>query len=357
MWLLNYACFAHNVKYIDTMAKSKVFITGVAGFLGSHLAKRLLKNGHSVSGCDNMFGGYRDNVPEGVEFHEDDARDFEKMKTLLKGVDIVYHCAAAAPVGLSVFSPNIVTQHTYNSTVATISAAVVNNVKRVVFTSSMDRYGNQGGKGGVFTEDMPARPVDPYGIAKFASELFVEMMCKGNGIEYVQAIPHNIFGPKQKYDDPYRNVVSIMINRMLQGKQPIIYGDGEQKRSFTYITDAIDPLEKMGFQAGLSGEFINIGPDEEFITINEVARTVARFMDFKLEPIHVPDRPHEVKNAGASAGKARKLLGYKTTTSFEEGVKLTIAWIKKRGARPFNYHIEIEIVNGETPSTWKDKLI
>lgn len=338
------------------MAK-KIFITGIAGFLGSHLADRMLEMGHIVSGCDNMFGGYRDNVPSGVEFHEADARDFEKMKTLLKGVDVVYHCAAAAPVGLSVFSPNIVTQHTYVSTVATVSAAVVNTVGRVVFCSSMDRYGDQGGTGGVFTEDMPALPVDPYGIAKYASELFVAMMCKGNDIEYVHAVPHNIFGPRQKYDDPYRNVVSIMINRMLQGKQPIIYGDGEQKRSFTYITDAIDPLAKMGLQEGLSGKMINIGPDEEFITINEVADTIARLLHFKLEPIHVPDRPHEVKNAGASADKARRLLGYKTTTSFEEGVIRTIEWIKKRGARPFDYHIEIEIVNDKTPLTWKDRLM
>src|SRR3989344_2077978 len=121
------------------MPRSKIFITGIAGFLGSHLAERLLKAGHTVSGCDNMLGGYRDNVPEGTAFHEVDARDFEKMRKLLKGVEVVYHCAAAPHEGLSVFSPNLITQHTYNSTIATVSAAVVNNTRRVVFCSSMAR--------------------------------------------------------------------------------------------------------------------------------------------------------------------------------------------------------------------------
>ena len=218
---------------------SHVFITGVAGFLGSHVADRVLALGHRVSGCDNMLGGYRDNVPDGVEFDETDARDFEKMKKALAGVDVLYHCAAAPHEGLSVFSPNLITQHTYNSTVATVAAAVLNDVKRVVFCSSMARYGYQGGEGGVFSEDMPARPVDPYGVAKYASEMYIEIMARSHGFEFAHAVPHNIFGPRQKYDDPYRNVVSIMINRMLQGKQPIIYGDGEQKRSFTFVADAL----------------------------------------------------------------------------------------------------------------------
>ena len=112
---------------------SKILITGVAGFLGSHLADWLIRDGHKVVGVDNLLGGYEDNVSNDVEFYKDDSRDFDKMKSLTKGVDIVYHCAAAPHEGLSVFSPNIITEHTYNSTVATVSAAVINSVKRVVF--------------------------------------------------------------------------------------------------------------------------------------------------------------------------------------------------------------------------------
>ncbi len=339
------------------MTRSKVFITGIAGFLGSHLAERLLSSGHTVVGCDNMLGGYRDNVPQGAAFHEVDARDFKKMKVLLTGVDVVYHCAAAPHEGLSVFSPNLITEHTYNSTVSTVSAAIVNNVRRVVFCSSMARYGHQGKEGGVFHEEIPAHPVDPYGVAKYASELFIEAMSEAHGFEYVHAIPHNIFGPKQKYDDPYRNVISIMINRMLMGQQPIIYGDGEQKRNFTYVTDALDPMEKMGFDAHIVGHAINIGPDEEFITVNEAARTIAQLLNFKLDPIYVPSRPQEVKFAGCSADKARQMLGYKTTTPFKEGIARTVEWITSRGPKPFEYHLELEIVTDKTPDTWKKRLI
>ena len=339
------------------MTRSNIFITGVAGFLGSHLAERLLASGHTVAGCDNMLGGYRDNVPNEVEFYEADARDAEKMKKLLKGVDVVYHCAAAPHEGLSVFSPNLITTHTYNSTVSTVTAAVINNVKRIVFCSSMARYGHQGSEGGIFHEAMPPHPVDPYGVAKYASELFIESMAEAHGFEYVHAIPHNIFGTRQKYDDPYRNVISIMANRMLRGEQPIIYSDGEQKRSFTYVTDAIDPLEKMGFEKNVVGHAINVGPDEEFVTANRAAGTIADFLNFKLKPIYVPARPQEVKYAGCSADKARTMLGYKTTTSFNDGVAKTVEWIRSRGAKPFAYHLDLEIINDRTPETWKNRLI
>ncbi len=341
------------------MAKNreKVFITGIAGFLGSHLADRMLGLGHEVSGCDNLLGGYRDNLSKGVTFHKVDARDFPRMKKLLKGIDILYHCAAAPHEGLSVFSPNLITEHTYNSTVVSVTAAVINNVRRVVFCSSMARYGHQGGKGGMFDETMLPHPVDPYGVAKYASELFIETMAEAHGFEYVHAVPHNIYGPRQKYDDPYRNVVSIMINRMLRGEQPIIYGDGMQKRSFTYITDAISVLEKMAFQKNVNREIINIGPDEEFVTVNALAKLIAELLNFKLKPLYVPSRPQEVKYAGCVADKARKLLKYKTTMGLREGVERTVKWIKARGPRPFEYHLALEIINDKTPDTWKKKLI
>lgn len=334
---------------------SKIFITGVAGFLGSHLADGLIKAGHSVVGVDNMLGGYEDNVPKDVEFHKADSRNFEKMKSLMKGTGVVYHCAAAPHEGLSVFSPNLITEHTYNSTVATVSAAVMNNVKRVVFCSSMARYGEQ--ETLPFTEEMAPKPKDPYGIAKYAAELVTESLCKAHGVEYVHAVPHNIIGPRQKYDDPYRNVASIMINLMLQGRQPIIYGDGEQKRGFSFVSDVVDPLLKMGYEKNVVGEAINVGPDEEFTTVNELAKKISDLMGFKsLKPVYVLDRPMEVKLAGCSADKSRRLLGYKTTYTLDQGLVEMIKWIKDRGPRPFQYHLALEIINDQTPSTWKDRL-
>lgn len=334
---------------------SKVLITGAAGFLGSHLSHRLLCDGHRVLGVDNLLGGYEDNVPQGVEFHKVDARDFESMKPLMKGVDLVYHCAAAPHEGLSVFSPNVITSHTYNSTVATVSAAVHASVRRIVFCSSMARYGEQ--EVIPFTEDLVPRPQDPYGIAKYASELVIKALCDAHGAEFVHAVPHNIIGSRQKYDDPYRNVAAIMINLMLQGRQPIIYGDGEQKRAFSFVNDVVEVLVRMGFEPGISGEVINVGPDDEFITINDLARRIANIIGFSpLQPVYVGDRPLEVRYATCSADKARKLLGYKTSCSVDQALEEMVDWIRRRGTLPFQYHISLEIINERTPSTWKDRL-
>ncbi len=332
----------------------KVFVSGVAGFLGSHLADAFIQRGHEIVGCDNMIGGDLQNLPEGIQFEEADCGDVEKMKALLVDVDLVYHCAAIATEGLSVFSPAIVAKNVYENTAGLLAAAASKRVRRFIYCSSMARYGHGNPP---FREEHPAAPVDPYGIAKYAGELLVQNVCDTHGMEYVIAVPHNIIGPKQKYDDPYRNVASIMINRMLQGKQPIIYGDGEQQRSFSFVQDCVDPLLEMGFQQGLSGEIINIGPDDEVTTINELARMLADLLSFDLHSIYVPDRPQEVRSAICSADKARRLLGYETEVSLRDGLLSMVQWIREHGPKPFEYHLPIEIDSPLVPGTWRDRLL
>lgn len=332
----------------------KIFISGVAGFLGSHLADVMLAEGHKVIGVDNLIGGYLDNVPEDVEFYQVDCRYLNTMKKLMKDADIVYHTACTAYEGLSVFSPELVCENTYQITASLISAAASQNVKRFVYCSSMARYGSQDVV--PFTEDMIPKPQDPYGISKYAAENLIRCLCEVHGMEFVIAVPHNIIGPRQKYDDPYRNVASIMINLMLQGRQPIIYGDGLQKRCFSFVQDDIDCLKKLAFQDNVVGEVINIGPDEEFVTINELAETIADLLDFDLNPIYVPDRPQEVKLATCSADKARRLLGYETKYTLRQGLTEMITYIKEKKPRKFRYHLDLEIVNEKTPRTWKDRL-
>ena len=334
--------------------KKKILVTGVAGFLGSHLSEKLFEMGHHVIGLDNMLGGYQDNVPKNIEFHNVDCCDFNKVSSLMKGVDVVYHCAATAHEGLSVFSPYEITKNNYLASVSIFSAAVNERVSRIIFCSSMARYGDQKAP---FNESMAPKPVDPYAISKVASEEVLKNLCELNGIEWVIAIPHNIIGPRQKYDDPFRNVVSIMINRMLQNKAPIIYGDGEQTRCFSYIDDCLTCLIPMLDQKNLNKQIINIGPDEEFVTINKIAEICANITGINLNPIYKKDRPKEVKHATCSADKARKLLNYKTKVSLKEGIKKTFDYIKKRGAKPFEYHINLEIDNDLTPDTWKNKEI
>jgi UDP-glucose 4-epimerase len=328
--------------------KQRIFISGVAGFLGSHLANGFLADGHSVVGCDNMIGGYLDNVPAGVEFN-----DFGRLKEHMQGVDIAYHCAATAYEGLSVFSPHIVTQNIVTASTGMISAAVANKVRRFVMCSSMARYGTNKVP---FTEDMAPKPQDPYGIGKYTSELLLESIAEVHGMEWVVAVPHNIIGPRQKYDDPYRNVASIFINLMAQGRQPYIYGDGNQKRCFSFISDDVTPLKQMAYDPACNRQIINIGPDDEFVTINELAETVAQLLDFPLKISYTRGRPQEVYLANCSADKARKLLGYNPRVKLKDGLSQMIDWIKTRGVRPFKYHLDLEIVNEKTPETWSKRL-
>ena len=332
----------------------RIFISGVAGFLGSHLADAFLADGHEVVGCDSLIGGELDNVPAEVEFYQYDCCYHNSMVKITRGCDIVYHAAATAYEGLSVFAPHLITQNIVTGSVSLFSAAIANGVKRIVFCSSMARYGENEVP---FRETMATEPQDPYGIGKLAAEALLRNLCAVHGVEFVIAVPHNIIGPRQKYDDPYRNVASIMINRMLQGKQPIIYGDGEQKRCFSYIDDDIYCLKEMAYRDNVVGEVVNIGPDEEFITINQLADTIANLLRFNAEPQYVPGRPLEVKLAACSADKARELLDYRTKTTLREGLERMIEHIRKKGPRPFRYHLDLEIVNDQTPRTWTDRLI
>jgi len=332
----------------------RVLVTGAAGFLGSHLCEKLRNLNYEVIGIDNMSGGNLDNVPSDVKFHKIDCCDLKKINTIMKNIDIVYHCAATAHEGLSVFSPVQISKNNYMATVTVVSAAINNKVKRIIYCSSMARYGDQPTP---FTEDMTPKPVDPYGISKVAGEDVLKNLCNLNNIEWVIVVPHNIIGPRQKYDDPFRNVVSIMINRILQNKSPIIYGDGEQKRCFSYIDDCIYCLLALIDNKNVAGEVINIGPDEEFVTINKVAEICSNVTGSNLKPEYHPDRPKEVKIATCSADKARKLLNYKTTTDLHTGIKKTYEFIKNKGPKKFDYHVDLEIVNDLTPKVWVEKKI
>lgn len=331
-----------------------ILITGVAGFLGSHLADRFLFEGYKVKGIDNLIGGYKSNVPEEVDFYQFDLADLKQLNEAMQGVDIVVHAACTAYEGLSVFSPSLVVQNTTQITATTLSASVKQGVKKFVYMSSMARYGVQDSL--PYLESMVPKPQDPYGIAKVASEQLVKNICQTHGIDFVILVPHNIIGPRQKFDDPFRNVASIMINRMLSGKQPIIYGTGEQTRCFSFINDVINPCARAINTDAVSERTINIGPDEETVTINELAQILGKLMNIEVHPIHMPGRPQEVNHAICSSDLARQLLGYETSTTLEVGLKQLIDWISEQGVRPFSYHLPLEFITDKTPATWKDKL-
>ncbi len=338
-----------------------ICVTGVAGLIGSWIAERLLQEGHAVIGIDNLFGGYSDTVemlkqyPEFVSFEIDitSHANLERLAFYLGGIDVVYHCAAIAPEGYSVFAPSIISNSVFMGSTVMGTAAIQAGVKRFINCSSMSRYGDQEGP---FTENMPTKPVDPYALAKVSAEQMLTMLGSMHGMTVVHTVPHNVVGPRQRYNDPYRNVVSIMSNLMLQGRQPIIYGDGSQTRCFSMIQDDVGIYLKLLDCEVVHGEVFNIGPDDREISILDLAKTIAKVMDFNLDPIFEKERPHEVMHPVCSSNKIRERFDFKPSMSLEDGIASIVEYIEERGPRPFEYHIPLEIDNRENiPKTWKEK--
>lgn len=330
----------------------KIFITGIAGFLGSHLGDALITEGHEVYGNDILVCGDKNNWPG--EFANVDCRNQNAMFKMFKHwkPDVVVHAAATAHEGLSSFSPSFITKNIYEASVATFSAAIAAGVKRIVYMSSMSRYGDNQLP---FHESQNTNPVDPYAVSKVAAEDTLKILAKTHNVSYSILVPHNIIGTRQRYVDPFRNVASIMMNRCLMGLPPIVYGDGMQTRCFSPVTDCIPSVIK-AVNGMADGEIVNIGPDSGMISILDLAGKIIALTG--AEPVlnHMPDRPNEVKHAYCSSEKARKLLGYKENQSIDDCLKEMVDDIKEKGTKPFIYDFPIEIDRG-CPETWLKRLM
>lgn len=341
----------------------RILVTGAAGFMGSHLVDSLVsKDAHIVYGVDDLSGGYMRNVNPKSHFTQLDLRDQKKTEKYIASVkpELLYHLAADATEGRSQFTPLSATERNYNAYLNTLVPSIKYGLKRLVLTSSMSVYGAQKTP---FSEDMKRIPEDMYAIAKTAMEEATEILAKVYPFKYTIVRPHNVYGPKQNLSDPYRNVIGIFINCLLNNKHFYIYGDGEQKRAFTYIDDFNPYFVNTGFLASAVGEIINIGPSEEY-SINELARVVLKtfFPDGNvpshLEPQYLAFRPQEVKEAYCTNKKAIKLLGYKTNTTLESGVNKMVAWAKEMGPQKFIYLKDgLELQTKDTPEIWSKKLI
>jgi UDP-glucose 4-epimerase len=312
---------------------SLYLITGIAGFIGSSLARAVLSRGDQVRGVDNFATGNRDNIAElldRIDFREADIGDLDAMHKACAGVDFIFHQAAIPSVPKSVLDPLGSNRANVDGTVNVLVAARDAKVKRVVYAASSSAYGDTPTL--PKHEDMKPDPISPYAVAKLASEQYMISFFRCYGLETVCLRYFNIFGPRQDPSSPYSGVLAKFITQMLRGEQPTINGDGEQSRDFTYIDNAVDanllacttPAQKA------AGEMFNVATGRR-VTLNETFKLLQGLTSYKGQPKYGPERGGDVKHSLADISKAEAGLGYKPKVDFEEGLRGTVEWYRKAG--------------------------
>lgn len=322
----------------------RILVTGGAGFIGSHLVDRLLANGHEVAVVDDLSGSDMNWYDWEAQYYCLDCRNFTEVDRIfsLFNPEVVYHLAANAAENKAQFSPVDITSRNYSAFINVLTAFIRNKGKRFIFTSSIAVYGSLQTP---FKESDKPEPEDLYGITKLAAEQTLHVMAKVHGFEYVILRPHNVYGERQNMKDPYRNVMTIWMNKILNSQPIEIYGDGEQRRCFTYISDVIDALYN-SIKYPVSGMTFNIGSDVSY-TLNELA-VLLRAVTYT----HLPDRPQEVKEAISDHTLSHKYLNLNPATPLEVGIKKTWEWVLAQGYQePIFTQLEIE--SDKAPQNWK----
>jgi len=309
---------------------AKYLVTGIAGFIGSTIARRILAQGDEVRGVDNLATGNYQNIAEildRVDFRQTDILDLDALHSACEGVDYVFHEAAIPSVPKSVMDPLGSNRANVDGTANVLVAARDAKVKRVVYAASSSAYGDTPTL--PKRESMPPNPISPYAVAKLASEYYMISFYRCYGLETVCLRYFNIFGPRQDPTSPYSGVLAKFITQMLNGEEPTILGDGEQSRDFTYVDNAVDanllachaPAEKV------AGRVFNVATGTR-VNLKETFQTLKKLMDFKGEVKYGPERTGDVKHSLADISAAQRAFDYQPQVSFEEGLQRTIAWYK-----------------------------
>jgi nucleoside-diphosphate-sugar epimerase len=306
---------------------SNYLVTGGAGFIGSHLVEELLRRGHRVRIVDSLVTGTRRNVEHspGAEFLHADLTVEGVAARAVAGMDYVLHQAAIPSVPRSVQDPVMSHRANLDATLATLVAARDAGVKRLVFAGSSSEYGDTP----ILPkhEDMPANPLSPYALQKNASVKYCQLFTTLYGFETVAIRYFNVFGPRQDPSSPYSGVISLFATALLAGKQPIIYGDGEQTRDFTYVANVVDGVLRGCETPEAAGEVINVATGTR-ISLNRLLDVMNRIVGTNLQALHADARPGDVRDSQADITKARALLGYVPTIGLEEGLKRTLEWCR-----------------------------
>lgn len=320
----------------------KVLVTGGAGFIGSHVAEELFRRGKEVVVLDNFIGG-KENIeefPEEIEVIGGDICNKEDCKKALEGVDTVFNLAAHAAEGQSVFIPVFNLSTNLLGSLTLLAETINKGIKDFVFTSSIASYGKPLSL--PIKETNPLNPEDPYGITKKTFEDYLRVYYEIGQINPYIVRFFNVYGPRQRMDDPYRGVVPIFINRCLKGQDLIIFGDGGHTRAFTYIQDIVEPICDIVENKKLINNPINIGTEETH-SVKELAEMVISKMRSHAKIRFIEERKTDVKIAYCDTTKAKNLLGYKAKVSLDKGLDITIGWAKKKGPQEFRYMDECEI--------------
>ncbi len=306
---------------------SHYLVTGGAGFIGSHLAEELTRRGHRVRVADSLVTGKRANLDhvKGVEFLEGDLADLEFAHRAVDGTDYVLHQAAIPSVPRSVKDPIASHRANVEATVNVLVAARDARVRRLVFAGSSSAYGNTPTL--PKREDMPSSPLSPYALQKVVGEQYLQMFTRLYGLETVSIRYFNVFGPRQDPTSAYSGVISVFATALLENRAPVIYGDGEQTRDFTYVANVVDGVLRACDAPEANGEVINVATGSR-ISLNQLFRTMRDVVGGTLEPAYADVRPGDVKDSQADIAKAQRLLGYQPIVSFEDGLKRTIEWYR-----------------------------
>jgi len=316
------------IGYDENMAK--YLITGVAGFIGSTIADRLVARGDEVRGIDNFSTGSRKNLnglAGKIDLREADILDMEAMRTACKGVDCVFHEAAIPSVPKSVKDPLGSNQANVDGTVNVLIAAKDAGVKRVVYAASSSAYGDTPTL--PKQEDMAPNPISPYAVAKLASEYYMTSFYRCYGLETVSLRYFNIFGPRQDPTSPYSGVLAKFITQMLQGEQPTIFGDGEQSRDFTYVDNAVDAnlLAAAAPASRAAGRMFNVATGTR-ASLNATFEALKKITGYTGRPKYEPEREGDVKHSLADISRAQKDLAYQPKVGFEDGLRRTVEWYR-----------------------------
>jgi UDP-glucose 4-epimerase len=309
---------------------STYLITGIAGFIGSSLARAVLAQGDQVRGIDNLSTGKRKNLSEileHIDFREADLLDFNAVQAASRDVDFVFHEAAIPSVPRSVNDPLESNRVNIDATVNLLIAARESKVKRVIYAASSSAYGDTPTL--PKREDMTPDPISPYAVAKLASEYYMKSFWRCYGLETVSLRYFNIFGQRQDPTSPYSGVLAKFIAQMLKGEQPTIFGDGTQSRDFTYVENVVNAnlLACKTPASEVVGRVFNVGTGRR-IGLNETFRVLKKLIVFRGEVKYAPERAGEVKHSLADLSLAERHLGYKPTVDFEEGLRRTVEWYR-----------------------------